>query len=81
MLYQTQTLPPPVEQAANPQAANPYEDLLTIDEVARYLRVDPTTVRRWINDGILSAVALPHVSKRKSYRVKRGELDRLLQEA
>ena len=36
------------------------EDLLTVREVAEQLRVDDTTVRRWIKNGVLSAITLPH---------------------
>jgi excisionase family DNA binding protein len=54
--------------------------LLTLGEVAKQLRVDPTTVRRWINNGTLEAVSLPHVDKRKSYRVKTSTLQALLGE-
>ena len=34
-------------------------DLLTVSEVARILRVDDTTVRRWIKEGALEALPLP----------------------
>lgn len=54
-------------------------DLLTVDEVAKILRVDDTTVRRWVKQGTLEAVALPYGSKRHRYRIKRGTLDTLLQ--
>lgn len=54
------------------------EDLLTIHEVAHRLRVDDTTVRRWINNGVLDAVTLPHLGKRRGYRVKKATLDTLL---
>lgn len=53
-------------------------DLLTVDEVARILRCDPTTVRRWIQQGTLEAVILPHVNERQAYRIKRAVLDKLL---
>lgn len=53
-------------------------DLLTVSEVADILRVDATTVRRWIRDGVLEAVPLPHRGKRQAYRVKRETLDNLL---
>jgi excisionase family DNA binding protein len=43
--------------------------LLTVCEVARRLRVETTTVRRWIATGILDAVVLPHPGKRKCYRI------------
>ncbi|HLI68249.1 MAG TPA: helix-turn-helix domain-containing protein [Ktedonobacteraceae bacterium] len=60
------------------RAYQPSEDLLTIHEVARRLRVDDTTVRRWINNGVLDAVTLPHLGKRRGYRVKKTTLDNLL---
>ena len=59
-------------------AYQPADDLLTIHEVARRLRVDDTTVRRWINNGVLDAVTLPHLGKRRGYRVKKTTLDSLL---
>ncbi len=54
------------------------DDLLTVREVARRLRVDDTTVRRWIKHGTLEAVSLPHVGKRQAYRVRRSTIDTLL---
>lgn len=45
-------------------------ELLTVQEVAAQLRVDETTVRRWIKTGILEAVELPHRGARRVYRVK-----------
>lgn len=54
-------------------------DLLTVSEVAQILRVDGTTVRRWIHFGILAAISLPHPRKRQSYRVKRETIDKLLE--
>jgi len=59
-------------------APQPADDLLTIHEVARRLRVDDTTVRRWINNGVLEAVTLPHLGKRRGYRVKQTTLNTLL---
>jgi excisionase family DNA binding protein len=56
------------------------EKLLTVQEVADWLRVDATTVRRWIQGGILDAVRLPHKGKRTAYRVKKSTLHDLLQE-
>jgi excisionase family DNA binding protein len=53
-------------------------DLLTVDEVSKILRVDSTTTRRWIKLGALEAVILPHVNDRQAYRIKRAVLDRLL---
>jgi excisionase family DNA binding protein len=49
-------------------------DLLTVSEVARILRVDDTTVRRWVKQGALEAVVLPHVNARQAYRVRRQGL-------
>jgi len=56
------------------------EELLTVREVARALRVDDTTVRRWIKNSALNAVSLPHVGKRCAYRVRRNTLEALLTE-
>lgn len=55
-------------------------DLLTVNEVARILRVDPTTCRRWIKDGALEAVTLPHNGKRIAYRIKGEVMDKMLSE-
>jgi len=54
------------------------DELLTVREVARRLRVDDTTVRRWIKSGSLEAITLPHRAKRQAYRVKQSTLDVLL---
>lgn len=54
------------------------EDLLTVREVAKRLRVDDTTVRRWIKSGALEAITLPHRGKRQAYRIKQSTLDTLL---
>jgi excisionase family DNA binding protein len=53
-------------------------DLLTVREVARQLRVDDTTVRRWIKMGMLEAVTLPHRGRRQAYRIRRSTLEALL---
>ena len=50
-----------------------------IAEVAKRLRVDTTTVRRWISIGALDAVILPHRGKRQAYRIRERTLDKLLQ--
>src|SRR5438046_10701415 len=54
-------------------------DLLTVREVAKKLRVDDTTVRRWIKNGVLEAITLPHRGTRKAYRIHRSTLDALLE--
>jgi excisionase family DNA binding protein len=53
-------------------------DLLTIREVAQALRVDDTTVRRWVKQGLLEAITLPHKGKRQGYRIKKVTLDKLV---
>ncbi len=53
-------------------------DLLTVSQVALILRVDTTTVRRWIKDGVLDAVLLPKNGVRQAYRIKRETMDKLL---
>lgn len=54
------------------------EELLTVHEVAKTLRCDDTTVRRWIKNGALEAVTLPHANRRQAYRIKKTTLDRVL---
>jgi excisionase family DNA binding protein len=49
-----------------------------VSEVARILRVDDTTVRRWVKQGALEAVILPHLNARQAYRIKREALNRVL---
>jgi excisionase family DNA binding protein len=53
-------------------------ELLTVREVAQVLRVDDTTIRRWVKNGVLEAVVLPHVNVRQGYRIRRSTLDKLL---
>ncbi len=53
-------------------------DLLTVREVAEQLRVDDTTVRRWIKNGVLDAITLPHRGARAAYRIRRVTLAALL---
>ena len=52
--------------------------LLTVHEVAKILRVDATTVRRWVKAGILQAISLPHKNARQSYRVRLNTVQNLL---
>jgi len=59
--------------------AEQMDELLRVREVARRLRVDDTTVRRWIKNGALKAVTLPHSGRRQAYRVKKSTMDKLLQ--
>jgi predicted site-specific integrase-resolvase len=56
-------------------------NLLTPREVARILRVDETTVRRWIRQGTLEAVVLPHSNdSRQAHAIKQETLNKLLGE-
>jgi len=67
------------EQAVEQSPRTEKDDLLTIREVAQRLRVDTTTVRRWISLGLLEAIVLPHRGKRQAYRVRKRTLEQLLQ--
>lgn len=66
------------EGAGVKNMANEMDELLTVREVARRLRVDDTTVRRWIKSGSLEAITLPHRGKRQAYRVKKSTMNQLL---
>jgi excisionase family DNA binding protein len=52
--------------------------LLTVDEVADRLRVDPETVRRWLRSGKIRGIG--PMSRRSGWRVRASELERLLDE-
>lgn len=68
------------DQGSDQQAME--EDLLTVQEVAKRLRVHDTTVRRWIASGYLDAIPLPKgIGKKQSYRIKRSTLNELLRQA
>lgn len=56
------------------------KELFTVAEVANILRVDSTTVRRWVKNGVLEAVTLPHPGTRQSYRIKRTTIEKVLGE-
>jgi excisionase family DNA binding protein len=68
-----------VQQGQTPNDLHQEETLYTVREVAKRLRVDTTTVRRWISMGILDAVILPHRGQRQAYRIRERTLDKLLQ--
>jgi excisionase family DNA binding protein len=57
------------------------DELLTVQEVADRLRVNEATVRRWIKNGSLAAVKLPHRGKREIYRVRQSTLNAVLKGA
>jgi excisionase family DNA binding protein len=48
--------------------------LLRVTDAAKMLEVDPSTIRRWINLGLLDAVKLPS----GQYRIRREDVDKLL---
>ena len=56
------------------------EKLYTVREVATRLRVDDTTIRRWIKAGTIDAITLPHQGRRQAYRIKGTTLHKLLEE-
>ncbi|MCC6630144.1 MAG: helix-turn-helix domain-containing protein [Chloroflexi bacterium] len=49
----------------------PTDEVLTVDEVAGYLRVHPMTVQRWCRIGDLPAAKIG-----RAYRIKKGDLDK-----
>jgi excisionase family DNA binding protein len=51
------------------------EPLFTVDQVAEYVQMKPTTVRQWIRDGSLVGVRYG-----KSYRISETALRRFLDE-
>lgn len=55
-------------------SANPDETFLTVADVAQLLKVNQQTVRNWIDHGRLPAV---RVGRR--VRIKRSDLDRILE--
>ncbi len=69
---------PLVRDQKEDQLVHDEADLLTVREVAKQLRVDDTTVRRWIKNGVLEAITLPHRGARQAYRIRRSTLDALL---
>ena len=52
--------------------------LLTVQEVAGRLRVNPETIRRWLRQGKLEGAMLG--GDRAGYRIAESELRRLLEE-
>lgn len=55
------------------------DSLLTVQEVAKRLRVDNATIRRWIASVTLEVVVLPHRGRKRVYRIPQATLDVLLQ--
>ena len=57
---------------------DPEHRYMTVPEVARLLRVDTTTVKRWIALGRLEAFALPNNGLRKEHRIPREAVNKIL---
>lgn len=53
-------------------------ELLTVPETAQLFEVDTRTIRRWINDGMLKSVVLPHKGNYKIHRVEAALVRRIL---
>jgi excisionase family DNA binding protein len=53
------------------------EDLLKLDEIVAELRVDPSTVRRWLRTGQLKGYKL--AGNRTGWRVRRIDLERFVE--
>ena len=81
MLHQPYSLSKhPIHSSQKPENSLAQDDvLLTVGEVAKLLRVNASTIRRWIATGTLQAVALPGSGKRQSYRIRQQTLDTILQ--
>ena len=62
------------------QQQHAQKEFMTVHEVASSLRVDDTTVRRWIKNGALESIVLPHQGKRCTYRIPKSSYDKLFSE-
>ncbi len=52
------------------------DDILTVEEIADYLKVSRTTIWRWCNDGKLDAFKVG-----RGWRVRRRDLERFMSSA
>jgi len=59
-----------------PPSPPPADELLTVDEIAGILKLNPQTVRNWIDQGYLVAIRIG-----RRVRVRRAEFDRLIEES
>ena len=59
-----------------PPSPRSADSLLTVDEIARILKLNPQTVRNWIDRGYLGAIRIG-----RRVRIPRAEFDRLLAES
>jgi excisionase family DNA binding protein len=55
----------------------PEERLLTVSEVAKYFRVDPESVRRWLREGKLLGINL---GRGPGWRIRVGDLQTFVNE-
>jgi hypothetical protein len=71
---------PPVDEAPQTNEAPQINELFTVSETARYLRVDPSTFRRWVRRGTVKGVLeLPgSVPNRPKLRVPKCVLASML---
>ncbi len=51
------------------------DELLTLDELATYLKVSPTTARRMLREG-----EIPSTRIRRAYRVHRDDLEKYMRD-
>jgi len=51
------------------------DELLSVEDVARILKISRSTIQRWCHAGKLPAVKIG-----KAYRIRRGDLDRWYEE-
>jgi excisionase family DNA binding protein len=56
--------------------ASSADSLLTVDDIARSLKLNPQTVRNWIDRGFLRAIRIG-----RNVRVTRAEFDRLIEDS
>lgn len=61
--------------ATEVQKVNPMNDILTIKEVADYLRLSRTTVWRWCNEG-----KLPGFKVGRGWRVHRSHVQKMVRQ-
>jgi excisionase family DNA binding protein len=58
------------------QAYNPLAPMLTTTEAAAYLKICPTTVRRWLKEGRIRAARF-QATRRGRWRIPLSEVQRL----
>lgn len=57
------------------QDRNEFEPLMTVEEVAEYLRFKPGTIRQWVKTR-----EIPHVKAGRSTRFRKSDIDRWIEE-